>query len=242
MEKIILALSDKVLADRYTLSINQSSKFRVIKSFLDGKELVSYIAHDQVDILIIDLCLSQLDGISAINMIKNNYNYNVKKIIVISDFSNQNIVNLLSNLKIDYFLLKPVMVEGLITILDILSNSEIKLKDADQKEELEAKVNRIVTNLGFPSHISGSHYLVTAICSATRSSYLSGQLTKRLYPEVAKEHNTTASRVERSIRHAIEVTYNRNPKAMLSYLQGYNYKPTNAELIATISDKLRIEL
>ena len=182
-------------------------------------------------------------------------------IICTTPFVNDLIVAGVQNYSIDYILMKPFEIEQLCDKLNFivgythkehLSRNMVKVNlDDDEKErlqklELESEITELLHEIGIPAHIKGYMYLRTAILETYLNVDFLGQITKVLYPEIAKKYATTASRVERAIRHAIEVAWNRGNIDAIDDIFGYTIsaskaKPTNSEFIAMISDKLRLE-
>lgn len=182
-------------------------------------------------------------------------------IICTTPFVNDLIVAGVQNYRIDYILMKPFEIEQLCDKLNFIvgytrkehiSSNVVKVNlDDDEKErlqklELESEITELLHEIGIPAHIKGYMYLRTAILETYLNVDFLGQITKVLYPEIAKKYATTASRVERAIRHAIEVAWNRGNIDAIDDIFGYTIsaskaKPTNSEFIAMISDKLRLE-
>ena len=182
-------------------------------------------------------------------------------IICTTPFVNDLIVAGVQNYRIDYILMKPFEIEQLCDKLNFIigytrkepiSSNLVKVNlDDDEKErlqklELESEITELLHEIGIPAHIKGYMYLRTAILETYLNVDFLGQITKVLYPEIAKKYATTASRVERAIRHAIEVAWNRGNIDAIDDIFGYTIsaskaKPTNSEFIAMISDKLRLE-
>ena len=185
----------------------------------------------------------------------------VDHIICTTPFVNDLIVAGVQNYRIDYILMKPFEIEQLCDKLNFIvgytrkehiSSNVVKVNlDDDEKErlqklELESEITELLHEIGIPAHIKGYMYLRTAILETYLNVDFLGQITKVLYPEIAKKYATTASRVERAIRHAIEVAWNRGNIDAIDDIFGYTIsaskaKPTNSEFIAMISDKLRLE-
>jgi two-component system response regulator (stage 0 sporulation protein A) len=174
-----------------------------------------------------------------------------KRVIVVTSFISGYINNRLNSIGIDYLLMKPVNLENLSNIIKEMQ-SQVFVEDDniiyDHKEEIEldAEITEILHEVGVPAHIKGYMYLREAILLVIENVDFIGSITKTLYPEIALRFSTTASRVERAIRHAIEIAWVRgNVDAIsdiFSYTISYNKsKPTNSEFIAMISDRLRLQ-
>ena len=216
----------------------------VVKTISDGKEALNYILNNKnsFDCLIIDLVLPNMDGLSIIEKMKEKGI--VKKILILSSLRNDRIVKSLSKYNISYYMMKPFSLESL----------EYRLKDVlisdtyinNQDIELQKKITKVLHTLGVPSHIKGYLYIRDSINIMYNSHDVFGGITKEIYPEIARKYNTTPSRVERAIRHAIEISWNRGDYDVMDEIFGHSVdydkaKPTNSEFIATIADHIRME-
>ena len=207
----------------------------------DGNVLLDAIKKDAPDVVVADLSLHNLD---AAAMMKKVAQLNIKKpeFIITSAFDNDFIERQIIEAGAAYYLLKPFDAESLSSIIKALAKREITCDSTD----IELLVTETIHKLGVPAHIKGYHYLRTAILSAINSGNQISSITKTIYPAVADAYSTTASRVERAIRHAIEVAWERgNSEAICSFF-GYSPssckgKPTNFEFIALVTDKLRLK-
>lgn len=196
---------------------------------------------DSIDLIVMDTLLSLKDGISLLDELKRiNANF---KIILTSSVRNSLIFNNLENFNVSYIMLKPYSVEDLGNVIESLYDHPV----ADKNGSLELRISKMLHSLGIPSHIKGYQYIRESILLIYKNPYIIGGITKELYPEVASKYNTTSSRVERAIRHAIEVSWNRGDYEYMEELFGHSVdydraKPTNSEFIATVADKLRLDL
>ncbi|MEG0313821.1 MAG: sporulation transcription factor Spo0A [Erysipelotrichaceae bacterium] len=240
--------------------LSKDSSFEVIGSATNGDQCLFELSNKTIDVLILDLILPKRDGIEVLHSLAE-HNIKVKHIICTSPFINDVIINEVQHHHVDYLLLKPFNVSQLhkkiisitnVNKLQILDNTMLKVNlDEHEKAtifkiELENEVTSLLHEVGIPAHIKGYLYLRTAIIETYLNTDFLGQITKVLYPQIAKTYLTTASRVERAIRHAIEVAWNRGNIDAIDDIFGYTInaakaKPTNSEFIAMISDKLRIE-
>lgn len=223
----------------------------------NGAEVLrSLMACEEVDVLVLDLVLPVIDGYQVLKKIKDEFkNYNVHHIICVSAFVTDTILKYLNSMGADLFVLKPYDVDSLITTIKNISsqNEELDKKSIvkfNSKEkisvQLDDNITEILHEIGIPAHIKGYMYLRTAIAKTFHDMDLLGQVTKVLYPDIARFYNTTASRVERALRHAIEVAWNRGNIDAIDEIFGYTVsatkaKPTNSEFIAMIADKLRLD-
>lgn len=219
----------------------------------NGEEALIQIEHHRPDLAIIDVWLSKLDGIGVARQIKNLKikDYKAPSVIIVSAVSKQSMFIEAANAGADICLLKPYNIESLCR--HILSLSATRNGTVENDEEasrrspdMEAQVTKIIHQIGVPAHIKGYQYLRTAILLTVNDGEIINSVTKILYPSVAKQYQTTTSRVERAIRHAIEVAWDRGDIDTLNSYFGYTIqtnrgKPTNSEFIAMIADNLRLK-
>ena len=267
-EKISVLIADDNQDFSCTLSnyINAQNDMEVIGMAKDGNEAIDIIANTTPDVVLLDLIMPHLDGLGVlenINIIKT-----AKKptCIMLSAVGQDKITQRAVELGAEYYVVKPFDIELLIKrIRDIKffkptqSNNnlitsrdqrqqyiELSANSSKNEENLEALVTNIIHEVGVPAHIKGYQYLRDAIIMSVRDTEMLSSVTKILYPTIAKTHKTTPSRVERAIRHAIEVAWGRGELDTLNSLFGYTVnggkgKPTNSEFIALIADKIRLD-
>ena len=232
---------------------------RYIEEAVNGEDALSKIGRIHPDVVIIDIWMSKLDGLSVVRSAKATAYGNDKPpvIIMTSPISNQNIFVQALQAGAELCLVKPLNQSNLLEYVEsMLKNRNSKAdKNADfagtsstesEAPDLEAQVTRIIHQIGVPAHIKGYQYLRTAILLTVKDSDIINSVTKILYPSVAKKYQTTTSRVERAIRHAIEVAWDRGDVDTLNSYFGYTIqnnrgKPTNSEFIAMIADNLRLK-
>ena len=215
----------------------------VVNVIEDGKEGLEYIKKypNSFDCLIIDLVIPSVDGLTIIQ--KLNEIDKDKKIVILSAYKDLNIFKSLSKYNVDYYMMKPFSLENLeLRIKDIFVTNKCSYEDI----ESQRKITKLLHVLGVPSHIKGYIYIRDSINIMYNSPEMVGGITKEIYPEIAKRFNTTPSRVERAIRHAIEISWNRGDYDTMDEIFGHSVdydkaKPTNSEFIATIADHLRME-
>ncbi len=254
--KILIA--DDNAAQRQALAGElKRAGFTNIDEACDGEEALIKIGRNHPDIAIVDIWLSKLDGIGVLRNCRS-LNFGKDKrpaFIVVSTVSNQNIFIEAAHAGADLCLLKPYNIQSLCDHMDALvksrENADRPAVSAAPEEEnrtpdLEANVTKIIHQIGVPAHIKGYQYLRTSILLTVRDSDIINSVTKVLYPSVAKKYQTTTSRVERAIRHAIEVAWDRGDVDTLNSYFGYTIqnnrgKPTNSEFIAMIADNLRLK-
>lgn len=225
----------------------------VIGTYNNVNSIFNVLKVTEVDVLIVDLFMPNFDGINLLETLFHSRAEFKKprRVVAITSFVSGYINNRLNSLGIDYLLMKPLNLDHLTNIIQEMrreSTFELKEHLDDKKEDLEldAEITEILHEVGVPAHIKGYMYLREAILLVIENVEFIGSVTKTLYPEIALRFSTTASRVERAIRHAIEVAWVRgNVDAIsdiFSYTISYNKsKPTNSEFIAMISDRLRLQ-
>jgi len=255
--RLLVADENSEFAVRLKEDLQSMNQFSNIDIVTDGKSCIKHLESINYDILILDLMLPVIDGIGVLSTFGKKNKYNVKKIICTSHFINDSIYQRLNEFSVDYCFKKPFDTNYFISALndiiyytlidnelvDVMENSD---NNKYQRVKLENEITEILHEVGIPAHIKGYNYLREGIIKTFYEPELLGQVTKVLYPEIAKTFNTTSSRVERAIRHAIEVAWNRGNVDAIDEIFGYTVsaikaKPTNSEFIAMIADKLRLE-
>ena len=235
-----ITLRDELKAQGYS-SIYEAS---------NGEEALALISTTLPDIVIIDVLLSKLDGIGVIRQVKKELGEDAPIFIVTSIVSNHNMLLEANNAGASMCMIKPVNTESLVYHIENLLPNDLEIFSASAEDypanDLESQVTKIIHQIGVPAHIKGYQYLRTAIILTVNDSDIINSVTKILYPTVAKKYQTTTSRVERAIRHAIEVAWDRGDVEVLNSYFGYTIqinrgKPTNSEFIAMIADNLRLK-
>lgn len=230
----------------------KNAGYRNIDDASNGEDALVKINRYHPDIVLVDLCLSKLDGIGVLRNSKQiNFGADPSPaFIIFSVFSNPNTFIEAANAGAELCLMKPYNIGSLCEHIDsILRNREkgININAADNATpDIETQVTKIIHQIGVPAHIKGYQYLRSAILMTIKDSDIINSVTKILYPTVAKQYQTTTSRVERAIRHAIEVAWDRGDVDTLNSYFGYTIqnnrgKPTNSEFIAMIADNLRLK-
>lgn len=207
----------------------------------DGGVLLNAILDEQPDVVIVDTTMPHMDAIELIKRTKAE-SQKFPAFIVTSSYDNPFVERQIMELGAAYFMLKPFDISTLAE--RILSITTQRTQTSSQ--DLEITVTDVIHQLGVPAHIKGYHYLRAAILASIENPDLLDSITKMLYPTVAQKFNTTSSRVERAIRHAIEIAWDRGDLDILNSFFGYTVntykgKPTNSEFIALITDKLRLQ-
>ncbi len=219
----------------------------------DGAKLLDMVKTEMPDIVLADVFMPNLDILGVMKGIKASNIKNKPMVIAMSAFDNGRLEKELIDAGVEYYFLKPFDINTVAERIIQLSGwknekSPLVVRDNVVTDtQLEMMITDIIHQIGVPAHIKGYHYLREAIILSIKNSDIINSVTKLLYPTVAKKHSTTASRVERAIRHAIEVAWDRGDIDVLNSYFGYTIqnergKPTNSEFIAMISDKLRLKL
>lgn len=233
----------------------------MVKEYFSSHAVISldYVANDGVegleiinnhlgefDLILLDLIMPKKDGVSVLEEIKDRKE--IPKIIVLTSYNTPEIIRKVSSMGVNYFMLKPFELPELERkILECTNEIKSSSKTIDlYHNNLQIAITNVLHELGVPSHIKGYSYIRQSITEVFFNPDVVGGITKELYPKIAEEFNTTVSRVERAIRHAIEVSWNRGNWDLMQEIFGYSVdidkaKPTNSEFIVTVADKLRLE-
>jgi len=245
---VLIADGAEDFCNALTGQIQRVSGFQVVGTAGDGELAIRMIAEKKPDILVLDLMLSKQDGISVLKAISNMEHKPLT--LATSAFVTGYVSNAAANLGVRYLMLKPCDMAALVDRLEEIRGEEnrtLTLARRNDKASIESLVTGIIHEIGVPAHIKGYQYLREAIIIAVNDMDVINAITKVLYPQVAKTFQTTPSRVERAIRHAIEVAWDRGDLDTLQRFFGYTVsntkgKPTNSEFIALIADKLQLQL
>lgn len=248
MEKIrVLMIDDNVnLINMIKEYFEGSNDVSIVLEAYDGLEGIKMIeeSQDLYDAIILDLIMPNKDGMYVLEEMKKR---NIqKKVIVSTSYNASDVIRQVSDYGVNYFILKPFDLEDLQKRIVTLFN-ENKGKNIDlHYNNLQISITKILHDLGIPSHIKGYQYIREGISIIYNNPDTIGGITKELYPELASKFDTTVSRVERAIRHAIEVSWNRGDWDLMEDIFGHSVdidkaKPTNSEFIVTIADKLKLE-
>ena len=216
----------------------------VIGGFTNGKDALNYLLQnpDQYDILMLDLILTHFDGIIIIEELKN-HNIN-KKIMVLSSFKDDFTIRRVQALGASYFMLKPVDMDVVNSrLIDLVMHKEEMIVVKSNK--IESEVSVLLHDLGIPTHVRGYQYIREGVMLLYASDGISSLVTKEIYPKIANKYQTTSSRVERAIRHAIEISWSRGDIKLMEDLFGNSIdfdrsRPTNSEFLSTLADKFKL--
>ena len=264
--KVLIADDNQDFSRTLSSYINNQDDMEVISMAKDGNEAVEMIAKNNPDIVLLDVIMPHLDGLGVLEKV-NEMELSKKPVcIMLSAVGQDKITQKAISLGAEYYVVKPFDIELLIKRIKEIkyhqpnqtSNYfitreikpqyiELSMDESKKEENLEALVTNIIHEVGVPAHIKGYQYLREAIMMVVNDIDVINQITKSLYPKIAAKYNTTPSRVERAIRHAIEVAWGRGQQEAVENIFGYTIsaskgKPTNSEFIAMIADKLRLEL
>lgn len=232
----------------YFMAQEQVSRFDMAS---DGQSALDLLRNGDYDVLFCDLIMPQMDGFELLEHINAGLVDNPPAVMVISALRQEDMVRQACTLGARYYMLKPADPEAAFKrMLDMMDNSYLNrsrfYSNAAQPKSLDEKITSVFLVIGIPAHIKGYHYLREAIRMVYFQPELINSITKKLYPGIAKRFSTSASKVERAIRHSIEVAWTRGKIENINQLFGYNIyskndKPTNGEFIALVADKLIME-
>lgn len=258
--QVVIADDNKEFSDILSEYLNSQGDIEVIGIARDGNEACELIAAKMPDIAILDIIMPHLDGLGVLEKMRSTPLKKRPLFIILSAVGQDKITQRALALGAEYYIVKPFDLEVLVSrirqLKDVNNNPVIKSEysmeskasyRAPIQRNLEVEVTNIMHEIGVPAHIKGYQYLRDAIMMVVKNLDIINSITKQLYPSIAREYNTTPSRVERAIRHAIEVAWSRGQMDAIDTLFGYTVsigkgKPTNSEFIAMVADKLRLEM
>lgn len=245
---VLIADNSEEFCSGLSAALTASEDFQVLGTAADGEQALRLIAERKPEILVLDLMLPKRDGISMLKAIAAMEQKPIT--LATSGFVTDYVASTAANLGVRYLMLKPCDTTALVERLEEIRGSRGGHREVPVRKDranIEALVTSIIHEIGVPAHIKGYQYLREAIIIAVNDMDVINAITKVLYPQVAKTFRTTPSRVERAIRHAIEVAWDRGDLDTLQRFFGYTVsntkgKPTNSEFIALIADKLQLQL
>ncbi len=267
-EKIRVLIADDNIEFATTLQgyLENEEEMEVVGMAKDGNEAYELILETLPDVVLLDVIMPHLDGLGVLEKLNTAQISKLPLCIMLSAVGQDKITQKAINLGAEYYIVKPFDIELLMKRIKELKYYEpgsvkgnfasreikqqyIEIAPESKKDEsnLEALVTNVIHEVGVPAHIKGYQYLREAIMMVVNDIDIINQITKQLYPDIAERYKTTPSRVERAIRHAIEVAWGRGQTDTVESIFGYTVsaakgKPTNSEFIAMIADKLRLEL
>lgn len=250
--QVLLADDNREFTNLLSEYISAQEDMEVVGVAYNGEEVIDFIERGTVpDVLLLDIIMPHLDGLGVLERLSEMEFTTRPKIIMLTAFGQENITQRAVQLGASYYILKPFDMDVManrIRELSSTSGSTMKFNVVPMAKgkNLDANITSIIHEIGVPAHIKGYQYLREAITMVYNNIEILGSITKTLYPDIAVKYKTTPSRVERAIRHAIEVAWARGNIDSISQLFGYTIniskaKPTNSEFIAMVADKLRIE-
>lgn len=257
MEKLSVAIADDndIMLQMLDNIVQSDEELEVVGTARDGEETYQMIKEKEPDVVLLDIVMPKMDGLGVLDKVKRDSD--IKKMpnfIVVSAVGQQQVTEDAFELGADYFIMKPFDKNTVLqrikktkkrSALHNISTPAVRNEKRDEVT-LEADVTNIIHEIGVPAHIKGYQYLRDAIVMSVLDMDMLNSITKVLYPTIAKKYETTTSRVERAIRHAIEVAWSRGKMDTIDELFGYTInhgkgKPTNSEFIALITDKIRLD-
>lgn len=257
--QVVIADDNKEFGDILCEYLNNQNDIEVVGVARDGLEALDLITAKMPDIAVLDIIMPQLDGLGVLERVNSIALKKRPLFIILSAVGQDKITQRALSLGAEYYVVKPFDMDVLVSRIRQLKNtshpqvirqdgqSDSRPSYVPSTRNLEVEVTNIMHEIGVPAHIKGYQYLRDAIMMVVKDLDVINSITKQLYPTIAREYNTTPSRVERAIRHAIEVAWSRGQVDAIDSLFGYTInngkgKPTNSEFIAMVADKLRLEL
>ncbi len=258
MEHLNVAIADdnQRILDMLETVIGMDKELNLVGKAKNGEEMCQIIKDKKPDVVLLDLIMPKMDGLTVMEQVSQDKNVSKRPyFIVVTAVGQERITEDAFNKGANYYIMKPFNNEMLLNRIKSVrkmfrnndkKNEDTKSENAVNGENLENRVTNMLHEIGIPAHIKGYHYLRDAIIMAVEDMDVLNAITKILYPTVAKKYQTTSSRVERAIRHAIEVAWSRGKLDTLDELFGYTVstgkgKPTNSEFIALIADTIQLE-
>lgn len=269
--KVLLADDNREFCDIISKYLEKQDDMEVVGIANDGIEVLDMVPKIKPDVIVLDIIMPHLDGLGVLERLNNLDLEQPPKIIVLSAVGQDKITQRAIALGADYYMVKPFDMEVFVRrirevvlglspdvgapVFSVSQSAQsfqasilpLNRRTYERASSIEADVTNIIHEIGVPAHIKGYHYLREAILLVINNMDLLGGITKELYPMIAEKFNTTPSRVERAIRHAIEVAWNRGRVETINRIFGYTVhdekgKPTNGEFIAMIADRLRLQI
>ncbi len=252
MLRVLVADDNREFSELLTDYLSQQPGMEIIGNAFNGKEALALIKETRPDVLLLDIIMPHLDGLGVLEQLGTMKDNNMPKVIMLTAFGQEAITQKAVELGASYYMLKPFNMDVLAERIRQLAGERPGSSGytpapppRQSKKDLQEEVTSIIHEIGIPAHIKGYLYLREAILMVVEEVELLGMVTKVLYPRIADKYDTTSSRVERAIRHAIEVAWSRNNIDTIKKFFGYTIntergKPTNSEFIALVADRLRL--
>lgn len=256
--KVAIADDNRELVSALVTFLQKNVNIEVIHTASNGKQCLNLLEEQMPDVLILDIIMPHLDGLAVLEEIHQDERLKSIEVIMLTAFGQEDVMKQASELGASYFMLKPFEFSRLETkVLECanrkfgrsekISNDARENNEFSESRSLDARINAIIKEIGVPVHIKGYGYIREAIHLVYNDPDLLNGITKILYPAIAETFESKSTRVERAIRHAIELAWSRGNHESISNLFGYTshhmkQKPTNSEFIAMIAEKLRMEI
>ncbi len=258
--KVLVVDDNKRIVTILKEALERESDMEVVGTASDGEEALHKISTLRPDVVLLDLIMPKVDGLGVMERMKKGAPTMSPEFVVVSAVSQERVTENAFRLGAAYYILKPFDTRVVVSRVRAVGQNEKNMADGEQRvintvfenkhrrmaDTLESDVTDVIHEIGVPAHIKGYQYLRDAIIMSVNDNEMLGAITKVLYPTIARNYKTTSSRVERAIRHAIEVAWSRGRMETIEELFGYTVnsgkgKPTNSEFIALIADKIRLE-
>ena len=244
--RVLLADSDSEFCARMAAALESAGDMELAGIAEDGAKVLAAVGELKPDLLMIDLVLPVMDGITVLSRLREQGQTGMAT-VVLSAFASPQAGAECTALGVDMFLRKPMDAEAVCERIRLWKAGKKEAEASGEALALEVRVTDVIHQIGVPAHIKGYQYLREAIMMAVEDMDAVSAITKVLYPSIAKKFHTTSSRVERAIRHAIEVAWDRGDIETLQSYFGYTVsgvkgKPTNSEFISMIADRLRLQM
>lgn len=245
--KIAVADDNRELVALLSDYLNSQPNMEVVASAYNGKTCIEMLKEQPVDILVLDIIMPYLDGIAVLAAIKEDENLRNIEVIMLSAFGQESIMGQAVQYGASYFLMKPFEPERLAAQIHHIMSSDQEMPIPEKRPlSIDDQITSVMKEVGVPPHLKGYAYLKEAISLVLEDQSMLNKVTKSLYPAIADTFDTTPTRVERSIRHAIELVWTRSDIEQISRVVGYSRehlqsKPTNSEFIAMLADSITLE-
>lgn len=250
--KVVIIDDNPQIREIMSSLIDMEKDMQVTGTAGDGRKGLELIQTTKPDVVLLDMIMPKLDGLGVLENLRRSSGDHFPAVICLSAVGQEDLIKKAIDLGAKYYLVKPFDFEMILHRIRELSGSSSPIRKAipptqqNTERSLEEKITNIFLTIGIPAHIKGYHFLREAIKMVVENNDIINRITKELYPTIAKKYNTTPSKVERAIRHSIDVAWSRGKVENINQLFGYvvydkNDKPTNGEFIALVADKLSME-
>lgn len=245
--RVMLADDNRTFCDQMKEFLELQGDIEVLGVAYNGEMLLEMLEEQKPDSIVLDVVMPKIDGLGVLEAINLKAESERPNVVVLSGLGQEDMMHRTIELGAQYYMMKPIDYNVLVNRLRTLNTAAVRPTTgfAPLVRNLDIEVTRVIQQMGVPAHVKGYQYLRDAIILVVEEMNLLGAVTKELYPLIAEKYNTTASRVERAIRHAIELAWDRGNVDLMTKFFGYTIsmergKPTNSEFIAMVADRLRI--